>query len=71
MAGKSKGERDHFFCRTTKAVGDRIRQDTNNATIMTYSDHIAKIVSDHYGLPAFNDMASQPTQEQLPLPRSA
>lgn len=51
----SKGPRDHFVVKPTTAVGDLIRQDAEREDV-SYNDILVRIVAEHYGLPAFNDI---------------
>lgn len=57
-----KGPRDQFIVRPTVPVGERIRKEAEELDV-AYTDVCARILAEHYGLPATNDIA--PAQEQL------
>lgn len=63
---KSMGPREEFRTRPTAAISKRIHEDTKNGTAISYSQFIANILAQHYGLPAYNDPAAE-LQQELPM----
>ena len=59
----SKGPRDQFIARPTVAVGELIRKEAEELDV-AYGDVVSRILAEHYGLPATNDIAP-PAQEQF------
>lgn len=59
----SKGPRDMFLIRPTEAIGKRVRQEAEELDL-AYNDVLSRILADHYGLPATNDIAP-PAQERF------
>lgn len=63
---RSKGDRDAFYTRPPRAIGERIRVEADRLGV-SYSDYIAALVADQLGMREEAPTLPDRAQQELPL----
>lgn len=67
----SKGDRDAFYIRPPRAIGDQIRAEAERLDLR-YADYLVWLVAGHLGLPYEpQPLHTNDQQEELPLHKTA